>query len=83
MGLRQAKFRRTTFVREQVLMTATAQNIKRMVKMLFRRDPEKGAVSVRVPFSRFVSEILAAIFKIFFRDAAGTQFYDRKRLVGC
>lgn len=83
MGLRQAKFRRTTFVREQVLMTATAQNIKRMVKMLFRRDPERGAVSVRVPFSRFVSEILAAIFKIFFRDAAGTQFYDRKRLVGC
>ena len=83
MGLRQAKFRRTTFVREQVLMTATAQNIKRMVKMLFRRDPERGAVSLRARLPRFLAEILAATVRIFFRDAAGTQFYNRESLVGC
>ncbi len=46
-------------------MTATAQNIKRMIKMLFRRGPEKGAVSVRVPFSRFLSEILVVTFERF------------------
>ncbi len=39
MGLRRAKFRLRQFVREQVLMTATAQNIKRMVKLLSRREP--------------------------------------------
>ena len=82
MGLRQAKFRRATFVREQVLMTATAQNIKRMIKMLFKRGPEKGAVSIRVPFSRVVSEILVAMFRIFCRDAGETQFFNRESLVG-
>lgn len=45
MGLRRAKFRRQKFVREQVLMTAAAQNIKRMVKMLSRKDP-KGIAAV-------------------------------------
>ncbi len=82
MGLRQAKFRRTNFVKEQVLMTATAQNIKRMIKMLFRRGPERGAVSVKVRFSRFLSEKLVAMFRKFFRDAGETQFYDREILVG-
>jgi hypothetical protein len=47
MGLRTAKFRRLKFVKEQVLMTATAQNIKRMVKLLLRRGPKKGAVAAR------------------------------------
>jgi hypothetical protein len=41
MGLRRAKFRLHRFVREQVLMTATAQNIKRMVKLLSRKGPKK------------------------------------------
>jgi hypothetical protein len=82
MGLREAKFRRTKFVKEQVLMTATAQNIKRMVKMLIRRGPERGAVSVRVRLDRFLSEILVAMFRKFIRDAWKTQFYDRERLVG-
>jgi len=82
MGLRQAKFRRTKFVKEQVLMTATAQNIKRMIKMLFRRGPERGAVSVRVRLSHFLSEKVVAMFRKFFRDAGKTQFYDREILVG-
>ena len=43
MGFRRAKFRYRTFVREQVLMTAAAQNIKRMVKLLSRRAPMREA----------------------------------------
>jgi transposase len=68
MGLRQAKFRRTKFVKEQVLMTATAQNIKRMIKMLFRRCPEKGAISARVCFPGFLSEIFVAMVERFFTE---------------
>jgi hypothetical protein len=64
MGLRQAKFRRTTFVREQVLMTATAQNIKRMIKMLFRRDPERGAVSLRARPYRAFNKLSRCVFDI-------------------
>lgn len=83
MGLRQAKFRRTKFVKEQVLMTATAQNIKRMVKMLFRRGPKRGAVSVRGRLSNSLSGILVARCRIFFRDAGERQFYVRESLAEC
>lgn len=41
MGLRRAKFRRALHVQEQVLLTATAQNIKRMVKLLSGRGPRR------------------------------------------
>jgi transposase len=41
MGLRRAKFRRALHVQEQVLLTATAQNIKRMVKWLSLRGPQR------------------------------------------
>ncbi len=41
MGLRQAKFRRALHVQEQVLLTATAQNIKRMARLLSRRGPKR------------------------------------------
>jgi transposase len=44
MGMRQAKFRTLKFVREQVLMTATAQNIKRMVKLLTGMRPKATAL---------------------------------------
>lgn len=47
MGMRHAKFRGRRFVREQVLMTAAAQNIKRMVKLLARKGPERVAAVVR------------------------------------
>jgi hypothetical protein len=53
-----------------------------MMKMLFRRGPERGAVSVRVRIDRFLSEILVAMFRKFIRDAGKTQFYDRESLVG-
>lgn len=45
MGFRRAKFCRIKFVGEQVLMTATAQNIKRMVKLLSRRGPKNQAAA--------------------------------------
>ncbi len=43
MGFRRAKFRYRRFVKEQVLMTAAAQNIKRVVKLLSRRAPMREA----------------------------------------
>lgn len=41
MGLRRMKFRGALFVREQVLLTATAQNIKRMARLLSRIGPKR------------------------------------------
>ncbi len=41
MGMRRMKFRRAVYVREQVLLTAMAQNIKRMVKLLSRMGPKR------------------------------------------
>jgi len=54
MGLRRAKFRRWKFIREQVLMTATAQNIKRMVTLLSRRGPAKQALAARQAVESFL-----------------------------
>jgi hypothetical protein len=54
LGLRQMKFRKALFVREQVLLTATAQNIKRMVKLLSRTGPNlRARVLRRVAISLF------------------------------
>jgi hypothetical protein len=41
MGLRRMKFRGAVYVREQVLLTATAQNIKRMVRLLSTTGPKR------------------------------------------
>jgi hypothetical protein len=49
MGLRRMKFRGTLFVREQVLLTATAQNIKRMARLLSRMGPKTEAESKALP----------------------------------
>lgn len=45
-GLRKAKFRGLERVKEQCLLTATAQNIKRMVKVLTKRKPPKAREAV-------------------------------------
>ena len=55
MGLRRAKFRRLKFIREQVLMTATAQNIKRMVKLLSGRGPLRQALGACQAVESFLS----------------------------
>jgi hypothetical protein len=49
MGLRRMKFRRALFVREQVLLTAAAQNIKRMVRLLARMGPKRKAEPQALP----------------------------------
>jgi len=46
MGMRRAKFRTLRFVKEQILMTATAQNIKRMIKLLTATSPKAVALAV-------------------------------------
>lgn len=66
MGLRVAKFRRMKFVREQVLMTAAAQNIKRMVKLLLSRGPKKEVLAgtgVVPMFANIILHITARLFK--------------------
>lgn len=64
MGLRRAKFRGTEFVREQILMTAAAQNIKRMVKMLSRRWPQKETMEVKTPL---ISSLINGLSELFCR----------------
>jgi hypothetical protein len=44
MGFRRAKFRYHRFVREQVLMTAAVQNMKRMVRLLSRAPKRQVGV---------------------------------------
>lgn len=54
MGMRRMKFRRAVYVREQVLLTAMAQNIKRMVKLLSRIGPKREAgVAAKEPEQLF------------------------------
>jgi transposase len=74
MGLGRAKFRRTKFVREQVLMTATAQNIKRMVKLLSRRGPVQEALAARQAAESFLSKIFFDLFARFHQNTDRNQF---------
>ena len=50
MGLRRMKFRRAVYVREQVLLTAMAQNMKRMVRLLSRRGPKVEASAMTATY---------------------------------
>ena len=65
MGLRRAKFRLRRFVREQVLMTATAQNIKRMIKHLSRKGPRKGEEVMGQPLSACCLLFLFLLVRVF------------------
>jgi len=75
MGLRRARYRGLRFVREQILMTAAAQNIKRMIKLLSRGRPKapallvgpmqmgsnnEGLSAIAIHILRFLVEILRA-----------------------
>jgi transposase len=75
MGLRRAKFRRRRFIREQVLMTATVQNIKRMVKLL-----SKGGYTKRVQVAQrlggsFLSKTLFELFGLMTLFRYRTQYF--------
>jgi transposase len=62
MGLRRAKFRRRKFIREQVLMTATAQNIKRMVKLLSKGGYTKQVQVAQQLGGSFLSKTFSKLF---------------------
>ena len=64
MGLRRAKFRRRRFIREQVLMTATVQNIKRMVKLLSRGGYIKRAQVAQRLGESFLSKRFFELFRL-------------------
>jgi hypothetical protein len=76
MGLGKAKFRGVIWIKEQVLMTATAQNIKRMVKLLSRGGRRAGAISIPQPLGlsringllKFLNWIVQNIRRIQFAD---------------
>jgi transposase len=65
MGFRNAKFRRTPHVREQVLMTAAAQNIKRMVKLLAAKGPNIAAAAILQGLICPVEKTLALLASIY------------------
>ncbi len=69
MGMREAKFRGRRSVREQVLMTAAAQNIKRMVKMLSRKGPERITAEVHGIFSAMITDLQAITSQTKFSSA--------------
>lgn len=62
MGLRRMKFRGAVFVREQVLLTAMTQNIKRMVKLLTSRRPK----SVPSTLGQALASTLVIVLRIGF-----------------
>jgi len=67
MGLRRAKFRGLKFIREQVLMTATAQNIKRLVKLLSRKGPQKEALATKQLSESIIIKSTSNLFVVFVR----------------
>jgi hypothetical protein len=70
MGLRVAKFRRLWNVEEQFLLTATAQNIKKMVKLLHRGKPraKKVAQGVIIPsYTTYWFKMVFRTIKMLFR----------------
>ena len=81
MGLRVAKFRRTKFVREQILMTATAQNIKRMVKLLSKMGPKGVAVSAQQPQTLPLINGLLKLFAFLSQNIKGIFITDRQCFV--
>lgn len=74
MGFRRAKFRYRTFVREQVLMTATIQNIKRMVKLLTRRAPIMEAGVNRASLLRAQESLKSVALMVMGRLRTGWGF---------
>ncbi len=74
MGLRRAKFRRLKFVREQVLMTATAQNIKRIVKLLSRRGPHTEALAAQKSLIPALINVLILIFTWLYQNTKKSRF---------
>ncbi len=78
MGLRRAKFRRMKFVKEQILMTATAQNIKRMVKLLSGKGTKAPAMAGQKPLIlSFVKGLLKILVWLSLKSAQNLYFGER------
>jgi transposase len=75
MGLRRTKFRRRKFIREQVLMTATAQNIKRMVKLLSKGGYTKQAQVAQQLGGSFLSKTFSKLFGLMTLFSFRTQYF--------
>jgi len=75
MGLRRAKFRRRKFIREQVLMTATAQNIKRMVKLLSKGGYTKQVQVAQQLGGSFLSKTFSKLFGLMTLFRYRTQYF--------
>jgi transposase len=75
MGLRRAKFRRRKFIREQVLMTATAQNIKRMVKLLSKGGYTKQVQVAQQLGETFLSKTFSKLFGLMTLFRYRTQYF--------
>jgi len=74
MGLRVAKFRRRWNIQEQFIMTALAQNIKRMVKILARSDggvPSSTKASLFSVIMTFFSNFSRYIYLCFQFEGQG------------
>jgi len=81
MGLRRAKFRGTKFVKEQVLMTATAQNIKRMVNLLTKKGPQREALAAQQQRILLFIECLLTLLMWGSQNLKRIQFADRRCFV--
>ncbi len=81
MGLRTAKFRRLRFIREQVLITATAQNIKRMVKLLTKKGPQREALAAQQQRIPLFIECLLTLLMWGSQNLKRIQFADRRCFV--
>jgi transposase len=75
MGLRRAKFRRRKFIREQVLMTATVQNLKRMVKLLSKGGYTKRAQLAQRLGESFLSKTFFELFGLMTLFRHRTQYF--------
>jgi transposase len=70
MGLRRMKFREALFVREQVLLTAMAQNVKRMVRLLSRIGPKKKGAALAAYRMGFLLALYHYLRRVIYRLCA-------------
>ncbi|MBI5681963.1 MAG: hypothetical protein HZC45_02140 [Deltaproteobacteria bacterium] len=83
MGLRKAKFRGAKFIREQIPLTAASQNIKKIVRLLSWRGPQKEALAAGKPLILFSISGLLKIFFYLYQNIRRKQFNKRDCSANC
>lgn len=71
MGLRRMKFRGALFVCEQVLLTAAAQNIKRMARLISRLEPKRNAATLGGYLVKFLRSLCHYFGRVIFHFLVG------------